>query len=104
MNRMKHVRTKTTIIISVLLGLGISMQAQAFTGQKKYSSQARISKEQALSIVQKELPGGKIVKSELEKEKGGSGLRYTFDVKSNGAIHEVGVDAKTGKVLENSMD
>jgi uncharacterized membrane protein YkoI len=44
---------------------------------------------------------GVITDQELEKEKGGSGLRYSFDIKSNGRPFEVGVDARTGKVLEN---
>jgi hypothetical protein len=30
---------------------------------------------------------------ELEKEKGGSGLRYSFDIKSGRVVYEVGVDA-----------
>jgi uncharacterized membrane protein YkoI len=42
-----------------------------------------------------------ITDEELEREKGGSGLRYSFDIKSNKVIYEVGVDARTGKVLEN---
>ena len=37
----------------------------------------------------------------MEREKGGSGLRYSFDIKSDGAVYEVGVDAQSGKVLEN---
>jgi uncharacterized membrane protein YkoI len=41
---------------------------------------------------------------ELEKEKGGSGLRYSFDIKNGGVTHEVGVDAKTGKLLENRVE
>ena len=41
---------------------------------------------------------------ELEKEKGGSGLRYSFDVKSGNATYEVGVDARDGKVLENDKE
>jgi uncharacterized membrane protein YkoI len=40
----------------------------------------------------------------LEKEKGGSGLRYSFDIKNGSVVHEVGVDAKTGKILENSVE
>ncbi len=47
---------------------------------------------------------GIITDQELEKEKGGSGLRYSFDVKSNGKTYEVGVDARTGKVLENGAE
>jgi uncharacterized membrane protein YkoI len=47
---------------------------------------------------------GIIVDQELEKEGGGSGLRYSFDVKSHGKTIEVGVDAVTGKVLENGAE
>lgn len=47
---------------------------------------------------------GQITAEELEKESGGSGLRYSFDIKLQGATHEVGVDAKTGAVLENSIE
>jgi uncharacterized membrane protein YkoI len=47
---------------------------------------------------------GKITDQELEQEKGGSGLRYSFDIRSGGKGYEVGVDAKTGAVLENSTD
>jgi len=44
---------------------------------------------------------GQITDQELENERGGTGLRYSFDIKSNGKTFEVGVDARTGKVLEN---
>lgn len=48
---------------------------------------------------------GTITDSELEKEKGGSGLRYSFDITSPAKKKfEVGVDAKTGKVLENKAE
>ena len=47
---------------------------------------------------------GTITDQELETEKGGSGLRYSFDVKSGGKTFEVGIDAKTGKVLENDPE
>ncbi|OJU15108.1 MAG: peptidase M4 [Sphingomonas sp. 66-10] len=47
---------------------------------------------------------GVITDQELEKEKGGSGLRYSFDIRSNGKTYEVGVDAKTGTVLENAAE
>lgn len=47
---------------------------------------------------------GTITDQELEKEKGGSGLRYSFDIKSHGKPFEVGVDAVTGQVLENSVE
>ncbi len=47
---------------------------------------------------------GVITDQELEKEKGGTGLRYSFDIKSNGKTFEVGVDARTGAVLENGAE
>ena len=47
---------------------------------------------------------GQITDQELENEGGGSGLRYSFDIKSDGKTFEVGVDARTGKVLENKAE
>lgn len=47
---------------------------------------------------------GAIKDEELEREKGGSGLRYSFDILSRGRVYEVGVDARTGAVLENGVD
>jgi uncharacterized membrane protein YkoI len=47
---------------------------------------------------------GVITDQELEKEGGGTGLRYSFDIRSNGKTFEVGVDARTGKVLENDAE
>jgi uncharacterized membrane protein YkoI len=67
------------------------------------SSQAKVTMPAARQIALKAYPG-KIVKEELEKESGGSGLRYSFDIKSKAGVHEVGVDASNGKVLENSVE
>lgn len=47
---------------------------------------------------------GRITAQELEKEVGGSGLRYSFDIKSHGKVFEVGVDAVSGAVLENKAE
>jgi len=47
---------------------------------------------------------GQITDQELEKERGGTGLRYSFDIKNNGKTFDVGVDARTGKVLENKAE
>jgi len=47
---------------------------------------------------------GSVTDEELEKEKGGSGLRYSFDITSAGKPFEVGVDARTGKILENKAE
>ena len=41
---------------------------------------------------------------ELEREAGGTGLRYSFDIKHGRSVQEVGVDARTGRVLENAKE
>ena len=58
---------------------------------------------QARQIALKAYPG-RIVKEELEHESGGSGLRYSFDLRKGKHWREVGVDAMTGKVLENKAE
>lgn len=64
---------------------------------------AQVSLAQARAVALKARPG-KIVDQELEKEVGGSSLRYSFDIRTRAATFEVGVDAKTGKVLENDRE
>ena len=76
--------------------------AFAYT-REKLAANAKITIDQARSIALKARPGT-ITDEELEKEKGGSGSRYSFDIKSSGIVHEVGVDAQTGKVLENAKE
>jgi uncharacterized membrane protein YkoI len=82
--------------------LSLASSAIAYTGQE-LAGKAKINIEQARSIALKTRPGT-ITDEELEKEKGGSGLRYSFDVKSGNATYEVGVDARDGKVLENDKE
>jgi uncharacterized membrane protein YkoI len=74
----------------------------AYTGEK-LAKGAKVSIEQARAIAL-QTRAGAITDEELEREKGGSGLRYSFDIKSGGAVYEVGVDAQTGKVLENKKE
>ena len=62
----------------------------AYTGQE-LSTQAKVSIGEARAIALKAYPG-KITDEELEKEKGGTGLRYSFDIKAGGVTREVGVD------------
>ena len=62
--------------------------------------QAKVSLAQARSIAVR-AAHGTIVSQELEREAGGSGLRYTFGLKTASGAREVGVDAKTGAVLSN---
>jgi uncharacterized membrane protein YkoI len=87
-------------ICAVLIG-GAGF-VSAYTGEE-LAKYAKVTLPEARAIALKAFPG-KITDEELEKEKGGSGLRYSFDIKNAGATHEVGVDAKTGKLLENSAE
>jgi uncharacterized membrane protein YkoI len=80
----------------------ISSAAVAYTGQE-LERNSKITIQRASGIALKARPG-KITDRELEKEGGGSGLRYSFDVLSHGITYEVGVDAMTGKVLENDLE
>ena len=82
--------------------LGAAGGAHAFAGEK-YSKEAKITMAEARAIALKAFPG-KIADEELEREKGGSGLRYSFDIVSGRVRQEVGVDAKTGRVLENDRE
>ncbi len=96
-----HQRFPAVVVVSAV-SLLVTGAAFAYSGEK-LSKDAKITIEQASDIALKARPG-KITDKELERENGGSGLRYSFDINSKGVVYEVGVDAKTGKVLENSKE
>ena len=90
---------------SLVLGLVLSTLAAtsfAYTGEK-FSAEAKVSMAEARSTALKAHPGT-ITDKELEREPGGSGLRYSFDIRKGKHVQEVGVDAQTGKVLENKAE
>jgi uncharacterized membrane protein YkoI len=74
-----------------------------YPGEREYGAQAKLTIARARAIAVRAYPG-KIIEEELEKEPGGSGLRYSFIIQHGPARHEVGVDARTGKVLKNVAD
>jgi uncharacterized membrane protein YkoI len=87
---------------AVAILLTFAGSALAYTGEK-LAAKAKVSIEQARAIALKAHPG-KITDEELEREAGGSGLRYSFDIKHGRVTQEVGVDAASGKVLENKAE
>ncbi|HZU89916.1 MAG TPA: PepSY domain-containing protein [Stellaceae bacterium] len=97
---------KPASLIMALLAMaafgGWPLRADAYSGQNLAKS-ATVTLAQARARALKARPGT-ITSQELEKEKGGSGLRYSFDIKSGATVYEVGVDARTGAILENSVD
>ena len=98
MNMIKFCKASGTAA-ALLVG---TLPAMAYTGEE-LANQAKVSIAEARAIALKAHPG-KITDEELEKEKGGSGLRYSFDIKRGTVTQEVGVDAQTGKVLENKKE
>ena len=104
MERMKHTVSLNRRVCYGAMGLALLVAgpASAFTGEK-LAKDAKIGIAEARAIALKAHPG-KITDEELEREGGGSGLRYSFDIKDGGATQEVGVDAVTGHVLENAKE
>ena len=90
----------TTAVAVLAATAFLAAPAFAWTGQKLEKT-AKIKLTEATAIALKAHPG-KITDKELEKEKGGSGLRYSFDIRDGKKTFEVGVDANSGKVLENA--
>ena len=87
-------------LMTAAAGLALA-SVPALAVEHSVMPKAKIGMAEARRIAVKAFPRGKIMKEELEREGGGSGLRYSFDMKRGGAWREVGVDAMSGKVLEN---
>jgi len=88
--------------VALLLGTGVAVAAKPFAGAN-LMPMAKVTLAQARATALKAHPGV-ITDQELEKEAGGTGLRYSFDIKNKGKTFEVGVDGRTGKVLENKAE
>lgn len=98
---------KRFMLVAAVAGF-VTAPAFASTSLTKYAGhqlagQAKVSMSRARAMALKARPG-RIVDQELEKEGGGSGLRYSFDIVSKGKTIEVGIDAMTGAVLENGAE
>lgn len=100
---MKKPNKKKITCLLAASALALVVVGVSATSATELAGQAKVQLPQARDIALKTFPG-KIVKEELEQEKGGSGLRYSFDISSGKITHEVGVDAKTGEILENSVE
>lgn len=98
---MKIRNSAITLTGAALLCTAIAT-AYAYDGVQ-YAKDARLTMEQARAQALKLTPG-RIESAELEKEAGGSGLRYSFDIQTRKGLREVGIDAVSGKVLENSTE
>jgi len=98
---MKPFKHYAMVALALFL-IASAVPAFAYSGQE-LAGEAKIGLAHARMIALKAYPGT-ITDEELEREIGGSGLRYTFDILRDKITQEVGVDAKTGEVLENSPE
>ena len=76
----------------------VSGSGPAFAAQ---AAKPRISMASARATALKLAPG-KVISSEYEKE--GGIWRYSFDIQQRGNVQEIGIDARTGKVVENKSE
>ena len=62
---------------------------------------ARITMAAARAIALRAAPG-RVISGEYERE--GGGWRYSFDIQQRGHVQEIGVDANTGRIVENKSE
>jgi len=98
---LKFLASSGTVLYAAAL-IGVSTPAFAYDGEE-YAPQAHVSIADAEALALK-VRSGEITDKELEKEADGNELRYSFDIKSDGVTYEVGIDARTGAVLENAPE
>lgn len=90
------------------LVLGVTTVAGAQTAKKETQAQlrkeAKVSLTNARATALKEVPNGRVSKSELERENGK--LIYSFDIKVPGKSgwEEVNIDAATGAVASREHE
>jgi uncharacterized membrane protein YkoI len=86
---------KQASLIALVAALGIGTAAYASAPAPK------VSKARAEAMALKLAPG-KIISSEYENE--GGGWRWSFDIQQPGHVQEIGIDGRTGKVVENKSE
>ena len=104
MNEALRIGSNRNVVATMLAACALALctVAIAYPGEE-LAKGAKIDIQAARDIARKVRPGT-ITAEELEKERGGSGLRYSFDIKVGSRTYEVGVDAMTGRVLENKRE
>jgi uncharacterized membrane protein YkoI len=100
---MKSQNTFLRLACAAALASAVLMPPVIAQAKTALASEAKVTMSEARAIALKAYPG-KIIQEELEREGGGSGLRYSFDLKQGKQWREVGVDAMTGELLENAAE
>lgn len=97
-----RIMVATSLVVASIVGLAAVAPASGLKGAA-LMPMAKVSLATARRTALAARPG-KVTDEELEKEKGGSGLRYSFDIRSGTRTFEVGIDARTGRILENGAE
>ena len=85
---------------SVGIALVVGMVGAA-TAAAPHAPKPRLTLAQARVIALRAAPG-RVMSAEYEKE--GGGWRYSFDIQQRGHVQEIGVDAQTGRIVENKSE
>lgn len=99
---LKYVKLAVVALLATSVIGSLTVSSFALEGEA-LSKEATLTLDQARVAALKAQPGT-VLDQELEHRKGGSGLRYSFDIKVGSATHEVGIDAKTGETLVNHKE
>jgi uncharacterized membrane protein YkoI len=91
---------KRTQVIAMIAALGAGSTAIAAAPAQKAPT-PKISMQQARATALKLAPG-KVISSEYEKE--GGIWRYSFDIQQRGNVQEIGIDGRTGRIVENKSE
>jgi uncharacterized membrane protein YkoI len=83
-------------LLALVAALGVGSSALAAKAPKPKISMAK-AKAMALRLAP-----GRIISSEYEKE--GGVWRYSFDIQQKGNIQEIGIDGRTGRIIENKSE
>jgi len=90
-----------TLMISALALAFILPGTTAFATGGAHKPVPKLSMALARAIALKRAPG-RIKDAEYEFENGG--WRYSFDIAQGNRIHEIGVDAMTGRIVEDGFE
>jgi len=85
------------LVGAVLAGTSMGVHAHA---SRHLAKQAIVSPKRAEAIAKKAYPGRIFLKG-LKRGHDGKDMHYSFAIVNHGTVHEVVVDARTGKVLKN---
>jgi uncharacterized membrane protein YkoI len=84
-----------------LIGIAAALAGTASLAAAAPPPKPEVSMAHAKAMALKLAPG-KIISSEYEKE--GGIWRYSFDIQQKGHVQEIGIDARTGKIVENKSE